>query len=123
MIYIESIQIREKGFRAYFSRVFNIIDFLNFFGFVAYVVLRLRKTDHLIPKDDSHDKNDNVNEIILMSVLNSLLLIFSAFKTFFFIRVYENYGQLVELVTQVTKDIMTFSLFFFSWVLLFSFLY
>lgn len=46
---IEISQMNYKGLRAYFSKVFNIADFLNFFCFVAYAVLRLIKTDYLIP--------------------------------------------------------------------------
>jgi len=69
------------------------------------------------------DSAETVNEIVIVSILYSLLLLVAAYKTMFYIRVYESYGQLVELVTRVMKDVVTFSVFFIGWLLLFSFMY
>ena len=54
----------------------------------------------------------DVESQFLLMVLNLVLLIQSIIKVFFLTRVFENLGQLVQLVIQVLNDVIQFTLFY-----------
>lgn len=62
-------------------------------------------------------------QLVFWIVMNSLLLVNALIKILFFLRVYEKFGMLVQLIITVILDIKNFIFFFFLWLVLFSLLY
>lgn len=118
---IEFLQIRKLGWSRYLSSVTNIIDVSLIVLFLVYAVARLLDPSKVIlPKTGNHMQ---AGEVVFWVVMNSLMLINALFKSLFFLRIFKSFGMLVELISQVLRDIKYFMLFFICWLVLFSILY
>ena len=126
---IEILQMQHRG-AEYFSDGWNKLDCSLFVLFVIYFIIRMADpTMEIVPiTGPVVTKDGTVPDIspwvmLMWIVMNTLLLLNTCMKLMFFLRVYESFGMLVQLILQVLQDIFNFSLFFFSWLLLFSLLY
>lgn len=63
---------------------------------------------------------DQYHSIALMAFFNVFLLSMATLKIFFFLRIYDEFGLLVQLFLQVLSDVTTFSTFFGGWIVLFA---
>ena len=55
-----------------------------------------------------------------MSFINVFLLSMVTLKVFFFLRIYDDFGLLVQLFLQVLSDVTTFTTFFAGWIVIFA---
>ena len=62
-------------------------------------------------------------EVVIMVSLTILVLTFAAFKLMFYLKVYESFGQLVQLLTHCIDDIQTFNVFLLGWIFYFCIFY
>lgn len=54
-----------------------------------------------------------------MVLLTILILTFAAFKLSFYLKIYENFGMLVTLVTRSISDTQTFNIYLCAWMFYF----
>jgi hypothetical protein len=94
-----------------------------------YAEVRLKNMRLLLPneitravEDGSMEEEtiDQFNNIALMCFFNVFLLSMATLKIFFFLRIYDDFGLLVQLFLQVLSDVTTFSTFFGGWIVLFA---
>jgi hypothetical protein len=117
---LEVVQMFIKGSR-YFE-FWNLVDCVLFAVFIVYYITRMANTDPLLPRWGT-DEGAGVSEMTRYAVTHSVILIFSSLKLLNFLRVFEDFGQFVELLGQVMKDVSVFTMFFFYWVGLNSFMF
>ena len=86
---VEMIQIKNAGTNYFKESVWNVIEFGQFWLFIIYVVIRV---SHGLGQDDAN------NYDFLEIVLQLFIVIFGFFKVLFFIRIYADYGFLVQMV-------------------------
>ena len=86
---------------------------MHFGLFVAYGVVRLNDTDSTFPPTEAdEDPTRTVQMQTTLSILNILILLTAVIKSFYYVRVYEGIGWIVELIGQCLIDIWTFTVFF-----------
>lgn len=110
---LELIQISAENLKEYFKQGYNWNDLLSFTAFVAYYVIRMGDSADTTPQMATEgEEQRKVEEQFVLTVLNMIMLVQSIVKIFFLTRVFENIGQLVQLVIQVLSDVVEFSLFY-----------
>ena len=67
--------------------------------------------------------NQDISEEVNMILINVFMIICAFLKLLFFVRVFEDFGQLVQLVSTCVKDIRVFMVFLVSWIVFFSILF
>jgi len=108
---IECIQMRYYGFE-YIKNVWNFSDFLQFFFIILYFIFRA--SEEFEVKLNRHDLQLSIISLQLFLITTGL------FKVLFFIRIFEAYGVLVQMVADTIKSLIPFTVFFFMWILFFS---
>lgn len=58
-----------------------------------------------------------------MSILNILIVVTGTVKIFYYVRVFEGMGQIVELLEQCLIDMITFTSFFIFLIIIYGILY
>jgi hypothetical protein len=144
----ELISLHYDGWRQYFRRVWNLVDFTIIFTYFAYFYIRFSNADvkgiPKLPKYRAyHDDNKNAwfidmtrkydddldgfindeKKLFLRKycALVHIFLIFTAFiKLMYFLRCNSKFGQFVQLVSQCVYDVRVFLFFFIAWVMLFG---
>ena len=132
--------MREKG-KKYWD-AWNLVDIAVFISFIYYfnasqnLEAELKKVypnnakignnnveASVIPGRDAEDVALPPDDLLFWCRMNSFILIFNALKLMNLVRVHEEFGKMVTLVKQVLLDAKTFTLFFATWVILFSLLF
>jgi len=97
---LEVVQMVVKGSR-YFE-FWNLIDVLLFAVFVIYYLFRMTNTEKLLPRNHGHENEgvpcDDVSEITAYAIAHTIILLFSSLKLLNFLRVFNDFGQFVQLL-------------------------
>ena len=126
---LEFIQMSDAGLSDYFNDFWNMIDIAQVFLLWYYASVRMHNMRLLLPNEITQAVSDGAMEeqtidqfhnIALMSFFNVFLLSMATLKIFFFLRIYDDFGLLVQLFLQVLSDVTTFSTFFGGWIVLFA---
>jgi hypothetical protein len=122
---LEVVQMCIKG-REYFE-FWNLVDCLLFGVFTVYYIARMGNTDPLMPRQDTRDgtprDGTNVHMVTTYAITHTVILVFGSMKIMNFLRVFDAFGQFVQLLQQVVKDVTVFTAFFFYWVILNSYMF
>ena len=119
----------DAGLSDYFNDFWNMIDIAQVFLLWYYASIRMKNMRLLLPNEITQAVSDGAMEeqtidqfhnIALMSFFNVFLLSMATLKIFFFLRIYDDFGLLVQLFLQVLSDVTTFSTFFGGWIVLFA---
>lgn len=103
LLVIESIQIRED--RSEYFMGWNIIDFSQLCLFYFLLYLRLRGYD---------------NDLAFFPLLKLINILLAFIKMGFFVRIFEEYGFLVQMVNSVLRSLIPFTVVYIILVLIFS---
>lgn len=120
----ELIQLRDQG-PSYFINIYNYFELAHFGFFVFYYVLRLTDTECTVPPHGDHVHNEfrTLNQQTLMTILNMGIIITGTLKVFFYVRIFEEFGWIVELIGQCLKDMFTFTIFYMFLLFIYGTLY
>jgi len=102
------IQLINDGPRVYFSDPWNYVDFVYIYGSIANIVLQL------VLDDPFH---------ISIKILLSVIVVIIIMKTFFFLRILQNFTPIVIMLTNVIYDLRIFGLFYSVLCFLFSLMF
>lgn len=97
---------------SYFKDVWNWVDVIGFLSFGTLIFLEFVY----------YMKNSDV-ELEILRTLKVIILISMVIKFNYFLRIYENFGLLVNLVSTCLKDMTPFTVYLASWILAFTMLY
>ncbi|CDW71819.1 wd-40 repeat protein [Stylonychia lemnae] len=98
-------QIRVQR-RDYFKDGWNYFDFSHIIAFVVYCILDFT--------------NENHDSVILIKIL---VIVLSFMKLFFFLRIYDGFSFLVQMMGGVFKDLKYFLIFFIIFILQFGMIF
>ena len=88
--------------------IWNAADFTQFFVYIIYQIIKI---NHGFESEEKH---------FYVILLQLILVVFGFLKILFFIRIYESYGFLVQMVGLTMIQLVPFTLFFLMWIALFS---
>jgi hypothetical protein len=127
LLTVELLQIKYKSFAGYFSDGWNFFDVLHFLIYEIYFFIRIAggKTYFVLPKKINDDVIDRavLDSKMWWVAIHSLLVMLITFKLMFFMRVSENFSNLVKLVTNVMYQILPFTIFLMMWMVVNTILY
>lgn len=103
---IEVIQMKFKQ-GDYLKDFWNLADFCQFMIYLVYVILRFIF---------NFQQEKNFLEIII----TLFVIVFGFVKTLFFVRIYEDYGFLVQMVGMTVLELVPFMVFFSFWIIFFT---
>lgn len=108
---IEITQIMHQKM-AYFSSFWNIFDFMQFFLYTKFMM-------------DFFEMLDTEFEYIgfNLKIMQLSIIICGFIKILYFIRIFEQFGFLVQMVAKTCIKVVPFMFFFTLWVLFFTFCY
>ena len=110
---VEVVQLKIVG-KDYLRDPWNAFDFTQFF---LFLLLMLFDNHQFFSDDHFYIQN-------FMMVLLQLILIFEAFvKIQFFIRIYEQFGFLVQMIILTVIEVLPFTVYLMLWVGLFALSY
>jgi hypothetical protein len=134
LVLIESLQFQYKGLGDYFKDIWNYFDIAHFIMYTIYFFMRvLIYSNHeggvesgILPSRDPNVPEltqDGKEELVKWVFIHSLIILLIAFKLMFFMRVNEDFSNLVELVSSVFSQIGPFTVFLAMWMIVNSLLY
>ena len=92
----------------YFKESFwNIIESFSFFIYLSFVIIRMT---HGFASDMTFEE----------TLLSLILMVAGFFKVLSFMRIYEKFGFLVQMVFMTISELMQFYLFFIMWIAFFT---
>ena len=94
----------------YFESLWNCIDLPIFAINIIYLVIRINNIEECFYPFDERP-SINHPQYVTMIILNVVIIISGVFKIMFYLRVYDDFGQLVKLMGACFQDIVIFSLF------------
>ena len=100
----ETKQIEFEGPRAYFKSIWNCTDFIGLTTYWVYVVLCFT--------NQKEEDFKSTNQIFMMTFIIICLFL----KNCFFIRIFDIFALLVNLVFTCVVDIIPFCMFLFFWL-------
>jgi hypothetical protein len=130
--------IRDDGWN-YFTTGTKLLDVSSYIIYWVYFGLRMGIADYQLPLDNTayslfrepHETakeggdgslhQHNVHSY--MVVLNVIVLLCSFFKVQLYLRVFENFGMLIELLSKTVEEIRLFAGFFYTWIFMFSLIF
>lgn len=101
------MQLYRSGFGAYFADAANYLDLLYVYGGIANVVLQ----------------NLVAQQHFLNKLLMTIILLQQIYKTFFFLRIFDDLSYIVTMIQQVIFDLRVFGLFYSILLLLFAMIF
>ena len=104
--FLELIQLKYLGREYLTSDVWNFIEFMQFPIYLIYILVNVSHTQGLI----------NMYEILF----GMILITAGFFKILYFIRIYDDYGFLVQMVGETVKKVIPFTTFFLLWIAFFA---
>jgi hypothetical protein len=104
LFFIECVQLKKSGVIEYFSG-WNIIDFMHFWVFI---------TLQIMTRGQQNDSGRFIPE------LKMTLIIMAFVKLLFYIRIFESYGFLVQMITACVKDLIPFLMAYWTFLIVFS---
>ena len=125
--------IRDDG-RNYFTTFTKLLDISSYIFYWVYFCLRIGIADYQLPLDnkayslfrdpqDSKVGDGDASVYSYMVVLNVIVLLCSFFKVQLYLRVFENFGMLIELLSTTVEAIALFAGFFYTWIFMFSLIF
>jgi len=112
---IEMMQLSEAGsISAYIGDTWNKIDLSNILLFFIYSFIELIMIrDPMIVEKKTYLQ-------VLKPIIEFLVILISSLKFLYFMRIYSSMWLLVNLLIECAKDIQSFLLFLFFWVIVMS---
>jgi hypothetical protein len=104
---IEVIQMKDQGY-AYFNAGWNNCDFAQFIVFMWMFIFNQLQIE---------------DSFVIMPELRITLVILSLIKLLFFLRVFEEYGFLVQIILVCCIDLIPFITFYIVFLVLFSLIF
>ena len=101
------LQMYRAGLRDYFKELGNYSDLIYGWGSVINFVLQ-----------KSGDAQDFINKFFMTLILTQQI-----YKTFFFLRIFENLSYIVTMIIRVIFDLRVFLLFYMILLFLFSMIF
>ena len=114
---LELVQMAVK--KAKYITIWNMVDCSLFLIYVVYFCFRVGNTDKLLPRNNGIDEQGNklsVQNVTFYVLIHMTILLLSSLKLLNFLRVFASFGQFVELLQNVMRDVSVFTVFFFYWV-------
>jgi len=106
LLIVEMIQIKWQGIEYFYG--WNMIDFLQLVVFGILFILRFEGLDH---------------QMLYFAQFKLLNIILAIFKLMFFIRIFEAYGFLVQMVVYCVQDLIPFLVCYMTFLLVFAICY
>lgn len=103
----DTMQLYRSGFKAYFADVANYLDLLYIYGGITNVVLQ-----------NVIDQHHFLNKLLM-----TVILLQQIYKTFFFLRIFDDLSYIVTMIQTVIFDLRVFGLFYSILLLLFSMIF
>ena len=99
-----------------------------FWLFMLYFVIRMINPEYRIPAvngvaDQAHEKVVSRDKAVLISFLNVFLVMLAMLKSFIYLRVVDQFSQLVQLIIRCVEDVFLFCVVFLFINLVFAILY
>ena len=95
-----------------------------FITYCFYFLVRVFDTGNiLVPTEAGALSGGQVGFMYHMSLLNCFMICQAFLKIMFFLRVFEQFGLLVDLVAQALSDAIPFTCFLIMWLVLFTLLF
>lgn len=117
---IELTQIRENGY-GYFTDSWNYVDQINFWMYTWHFVNRMQYICGFKKVHKYMIKMGHVHFYEITSPISHFVLIMlSAMKLLFFLRIYDEFGLLVQIMNDVTYNLRYFVGFTLFWIFIFS---
>jgi hypothetical protein len=128
LLAIEISQLYYKGMAGYWDDGWNFFDVVHFLVYELYFFVRVigGNTYYLLPKIQYYGQAvyaSTIDEKIWWVIIHSLIILLITFKLMFFMRVSENFSNLVQLITTVLFQIGPFIVFLIMWMIVNSLLY
>lgn len=105
------MQLYDKGIGEYFQG-WNLTDFSQIWCYLAFFYIRYMQVEH--------SKDLNMTLLNFLPHLKYMILFLSFIKIMYFVRIYQEYGFLVQMVILTIEDLvpflhaLIFSIFFFA---------
>lgn len=110
----EVLQIRSTSLKEHFRDGWNTIDMANIMLVYAFIITNIAQLD----------KPTDKNEINFYTTLLNLTIVIVAFiKQLSLMRVFEEFGLLIQLVRKCIYDMRNFDIFLVIFIALFAFIY
>jgi len=106
LLIVEMIQIKWQGIEYFYG--WNMIDFLQLVVFGILFILRFEGLDH---------------QMLYFAQFKLLNIILAIFKLMFFIRIFEAYGFLGQMVVYCVQDLIPFLVCYMTFLLVFAICY
>ena len=106
LLIVEMIQLKWQGIEYFYG--WNMIDFLQLVVFGILFILRFEGLDH---------------QMLYFAQFKLLNIILAIFKLMFFIRIFEAYGFLVQMVVYCVQDLIPFLVCYMTFLLVFAICY
>lgn len=118
---IELVQIKDGG-KDYLQETWNRIEISMFFINSIYFVVRLMNLNSSFSPLYSEVASDSP-VYVPMILMNFLLTIFAIMRMMYYLRAFESFGQIVQLMQTCLYDIQTFTIFLVMWFGTFTIIY
>lgn len=130
--------IHDDGWN-YFKTITKLLDISSYIFYWIYFCLRIGIAGYQLPlnndayslfkepheteevKEDASLRQHNVYSYMVF--LNVMVLLCSFFKVQLYLRVFENFGMLLELLSKTVDEIRLFAGFFYTWIFMFSLIF
>ena len=127
---IEIIKIKQSTFSKYIEYTWNKLDICNILLNLVYFISKfITEANDREEKGFFSIKNMFYNEDAGKEkgfetiLINLVIITFACVKLISYVRIYESFDQLIQLLSICTKDISTFVVCFISWIVFFGSLY
>jgi len=126
---IEALQMRFSGFVDYWTDSGNVIDQFMFLFFIIYYLLRQTYSyngSYVIIPSITELGADFINLPItwfILVVMNVVLILQMIGKVCYFLKMYEKFGMLVQLIITCFQDVKPFTFFMIIWLVCFTLIF
>ena len=131
---VELIQMKNAGIKNYFRESFwNVMEFSQFFLYIYYVFIRVKgdwpewfnsnEVGMTIGHKNAQTKEGTLveNKTKFYEALVTMALVCLGFtKVLYFIRIFEDFGLLVQVIGETITEIIPFAVYYIIWILFFS---
>lgn len=118
---IECLQIHVDGFAEYISDMSNKTDLSMFTLSVVYAILRCSDAESTLPAQSDVRQPSPI--WTALAFCNVLFVIQIVVKVLFFMKLFEKFGMLVQLIVTCLADVIPFTVFLCVWILAFTLVY
>ena len=126
-MFLEFIEAWHSGsFKNYFTSIHNMMDFIIIAAQIVYSFERIVNPSHKILPEEYVDNlvpSEKLDDIVLWSLANIAMTILHIQQVYKYMRVHEDFGNIVELSLSILNKVKYFMMFFLLWVSIFALFY